>query len=609
MVFSSFNNYANYSVFFIQLTTTMKQIITFLSLFLAYQVSAQKIIQAGSFATGSALSDTAAAIRADFPIDTSFTSEDTPFYTLEDSFTITRFRNVTVSLVANADTASRLSFPAADAAYEGVTFYVNGTGDGTTQLVFFNTDLNGTELTLTLGLGETVVVRVAQGNGGWIWVAVKSSAFTDQNGLISALPDGDVDITGATSSDLRIRNTRIQFDARMKIGADSSFIHDPAQDTTVIKGDIVLGKFCTINTYPFSMRNAANSSTTLLVESGSSTGFGALKFLSYNLPSKIEYGSTTSSYLNFYNAYNSRNSLQLGTITNARTVLIGYTDSGTNWGSNGALVVYDTVSSGKGLVTFKKVASNSTPILTLSSVANDRFVFHDDGRLFLNNLGTGTATQTLGLTGSGQVVPYTQVFPTAHVSMIDADVDVTTQVNSSITTYVSCYLSTTGDRTITLPTPSSTLAGRSVITSYNAAGDGAYNLFWDATTGDFWYPNINTGIPAAYSQDGWNVGRFTTVKHVCRQINGTWYWVRDSYFDQFTGLNSVESKTSVTGTTLTFAGGIPTAAYSSSRVMLFKNGILLEETTDYTITDNDPLTFTLVSASISGDKWKFVFKY
>ena len=59
-----------------------------------------------------------------------------------------------------------------------------------------------------------------------------------QNGIISALPLGDVDIDGATSSDLRIRDTRIQFDARMKIGADSSFIHDPVQDTTFYKGNI-----------------------------------------------------------------------------------------------------------------------------------------------------------------------------------------------------------------------------------------------------------------------------------------------------------------------------------------------------------------------------------
>jgi len=583
----------------------MKHILIFLSLLITVQLGAQKIIQAGTFATQSALNDTASAIRASLPIDTSFTSEDTPFYTLEDSFTITRFRNITVSLVANADTASRLSFPVADAAYEGVTFYVNGTGDGTTQLVFFNTDLNGTELNLTLGVGETVVVRVAQYYGGWMWVAVKSSAFTDRNGIISALPDGDVDIDGATSSDLRIRDTRIQFDARMKIGADSSFIHDPAQDTTVIKGDIVLGKFCTNNTYPFSMRNKASASSTLLIESGATTGYAGLKLVSYNLPSQIEFGGTTSKYLNFYNANNTRNVLSVGTNTNARTVLVGNVDPGVN----GALIVNDTVSSGKGLVYFRKISSNSTPLLTLTSVSNDRFVFHDDGRLFLNNLGTGTATQTLGLTSSGQVVPYTQVFPTAHVSAIDADVNITTQVNASITTYVSYYLSTTGTRTLTFPTPSSTLAGRSIVISYSAAGYSGYTVIFQPTSGNLWYADPTTGVPASQTSDGWNVSQFATITYVCRQVNGTWYWVRDGYFDMFVGQTWAGSVTSITGSTVTFSNGIPDAPYSAAKLEVFKNGVRLFAGDGYTVSDNNPLTLSVSVSSISGDKWNFKHTY
>jgi hypothetical protein len=583
----------------------MKILFIFLLGLITFQVSAQKIIQAGSFATSSGLIDTASAIRADFPVDTSFTSEDTPFYTLEDSFSLTRFRNITVSLVANADTSSRLSFPAADAAYEGITFYVNGTGDGTTQLVFFNTDLNGTELNLTLGFGETVVVRVAQGNGGWIWIAVKSSAFTDRNGIISALPEGDIDITGATSSDLRIRNTRIQFDARMKIGADSSFIHDPVADTTVIKGDIVLGKFCTNNTYPFSMRNKASASSTLLIESGATTGYAGLKLVSYNLPSQIEFGGTTSKYLNFYNANNTRNVLSVGTNTNARTVLVGNVDPGVN----GALIVNDTVSSGKGLVYLRKISSNSTPILTLTSVGNDRHVFHDDGRVFFNNLGTGTATQTLGLTSSGQVVPYTQVFPTAHVSAIDANVNISTQVNASIMTYVSYYLTGTGTRTLTLPQPSSTLAGRSVIVSYTSTGYGGYILSvdTDAGTNEFWGGDGLTGIASAFASDVWNGAQFTTLTYVCRQINGTWYWVRDSYFDLFLGNIWSGSVTGVTGTTVTFADGVPDAAYVADKLEVYKNGLRLFD--GYTVSDNDPLVLTVSAASISGDKWNFKYRY
>jgi hypothetical protein len=85
--------------------------------------------------------------------------------------------------------------------------------------------------------------------------------------------------------------------------------------------------------------------------------------------------------------------------------------------------------------------------------------------------------------------------------------------------------------------------------------------------------------------------------------------VRDSYFNPYSDFQSLETKTGVVGTTLAFTGSIATGAYSAAKVMLYKNGILLNLTDDYTITDNDPLTFTLVSASISGDKWKFIFKY
>lgn len=583
----------------------MKYILIFLLGLITFQVNAQKIIQAGSFATSSGLIDTAAAIRADFSIDTSFTAEDTPFYTLEDSFDITRFRYISISLLGT-DTATRVSFPAASAAYEHVTFYVQGAySDEVTQAVFFNVDLNGVSNLLNIGDGETVVIRVAESNGSWIWVAIKSSAFTDQNGLISELPLGDVTIVGAASSDLKIQNTRIQFDARMKIGADSSFIHDPVQDTTVIKGDIVLGKFCTINTYPFSMRNKASASSTLLIESGATTGYAGLKLVSYNLPSQIEFGGSTSKYLNFYNANNTRNVLSVGTNTNARTVLVGNVDPSVN----GAFIVNDTVSSGKGLVYFRKIGSNSTPILTLTSVSNDRFVFHDDGRAFFNNLGTGTATQTLGLTSSGQVVPYTQVFPTTHVSAIDANVDVTTQVNSSVNTYVSYYLTAATQRNLTLPAPSSTLAGRAVIVSYSATDHGYTGVILNtpSASSEFWAaPNY---LGEAFTTSGINLGRYSSSTWVCRQINGTWYWAQDSYFDPYIGYTAGEYKTSVTGTTLTFTTGVNNGAYTSSKVQLFKNGLLLNETSDYSITDNDPLTITLVSASISGDKWRYKFSY
>jgi len=584
--------------------------ILFILLLASLQVNAQKIIQAGMFATQSALNDSTAAIRADLTlIDTTITVENVT-YSIEDSIDLSRFRKIVFVLSANSSSAT-LRVPEASLDFKSTTIYVmalNSSG-GSCGLAFTGNDLNAFQLVSTITELETGIYSVSDNAmGGYMWIETKS-ANVDNDGIISALPLGDVDIDGATSSDLRIRDTRIQFDARMKIGADSSFIHDPTQDTTVIKGDIVLGKYATVNTYPFSMRNAASSSSTLLIESGATTGFGALKLTSYNLPSKIEYGSTSSSYLNFYNTYNSRNGLQLGTITNPRTVLIGYTDSGTNWGSNGSLVVYDTVSSGKGLVTFKKVASNSTPILTLSSVANDRFVFHDDGRAFFNNLGTGTATQTLGLTASGQIVPYTQVYPTAHVSAIDANTDIVDEVNSSINTYVSYYLTSGTGRNLTLPEPSSTLAGRAVIVSYTATDFGYTGVVLNtaSASSDFWAMNPSLA-GAAFTFAGINAGRQSTTMWVCRQINGSWYWAEEFTYDPSSTFVADERVTGITGTTLTFTESVELGIFNDIKFSLYKNGLFLSPGVDYTISSTEPVTITLLVAAISGDVFFFNYK-
>jgi len=584
----------------------MKYILIFL--LASLQVNAQKIIQAGTFATTSALSDTATSIRALTLKDTLVTITNVT-YTLEDSFDISEFKRAVFVLKATGSSSAILRVPAASDLKTTIHVMAIDGSSGSCGLLFAS-DLNGSQLTSTIEDFESGIYVTAKNPlGGYMWIQTKS-ANVDDDGIISALPVEDVDIDGATSSDLRIRDTRIQFDARMKIGADSSFIHDPAQDTTVIKGDIVLGKYATVNTYPFSMRNAASSSSTLLIESGATTGFGALKLTSYNLPSKIEYGSATSSYLNFYNAYNSRNGLQLGTITNPRTVLIGYTDSGTNWGSNGSLVVYDTVSSGKGLVTFKKVASNSTPILTLSSVANDRFVFHDDGRAFFNNLGTGTATQTLGLTASGQVVPYTQVFPTAHVSAIDANVDISDEVNSSVNTYVSYYLTSGTGRNLTLPEPSSTLAGRSVIVSYTATDFGYTGVVLNtaAAGSEFWAMSPTTLAGTAFTFSAINAGRQSVGTWTCREINGTWYWAEDNFYDPSATFTSDERKTGVTGTTLTFTESVELGIFNDIRFSLYKNGLFLSPGVDYTIASTEPVTITLAVAAISGDVFFFQYK-
>ena len=73
---------------------------------------------------------------------------------------------------------------------------------------------------------------------GLHWAYTKTSATADGNGLISALPLGDVTIIGAASSDLRIQNTRTQLEGKFKVGADSSFVHDPVADSTFFKGGV-----------------------------------------------------------------------------------------------------------------------------------------------------------------------------------------------------------------------------------------------------------------------------------------------------------------------------------------------------------------------------------
>lgn len=65
-----------------------------------------------------------------------------------------------------------------------------------------------------------------------------------------------------------------------------------------------------------------------------------------------------------------------------------------------------------------------------------------------------------------------------------------------------------------------------------------------------------------------------------------------------------ETKTSVTGTALTFTGSI-VAGTDVSRIEIFKNGVLMELTTDYTLSSTTPLTLTLVTAAVSTDRFRF----
>jgi hypothetical protein len=184
------------------------------------------------------------------------------------------------------------------------------------------------------------------------------------------------------------------------LGPDSSFVHDPSVDSTKIAGTVSFGKPNTLGTptaagYPFVFRNPGSFSTYLLIESGRTgiDGAAGIRFLpSLGQETTFQYGSSTSKNLSFYSFTVGKNVMQLGSYSalpgNPNTIIMG-NDAPIQWGYNGKLVVYDTITSGKALFLSKKVASSSTPIAMFSSAANDRFTFDDNGTYQMHTYGSG----------------------------------------------------------------------------------------------------------------------------------------------------------------------------------------------------------------------------
>jgi hypothetical protein len=92
---------------------------------------------------------------------------------------------------------------------------------------------------------DSTALEYGESVGVWRQLATRAYARSLVSGLSTTwlkteLEAGrDVDITGGANTDFRLRsNTRMQVDGRFKIGADSSFIHAPAQDTTMLKGSV-----------------------------------------------------------------------------------------------------------------------------------------------------------------------------------------------------------------------------------------------------------------------------------------------------------------------------------------------------------------------------------
>lgn len=187
------------------------------------------------------------------------------------------------------------------------------------------------------------------------------------------------------------------------LGSDSSFIHDPVQDTTKIGGTIQFGKpaaYPQSSSYPFTFRNPNNATTTILIESGRTSptgGSAGVQFLaSGQFGGSIDFGTATSSDLTFYSYFAGKNLFNIGLSNfvtgNKNTILVGQIQDPIQWDFNGRLVIYDTITSGKALFLAKKVASSSTPIAMFSSSSNDRFTFNDDGTTRFHVYGTPATT-------------------------------------------------------------------------------------------------------------------------------------------------------------------------------------------------------------------------
>ena len=64
--------------------------------------------------------------------------------------------------------------------------------------------------------------------------------------------------------------------------------------------------------------------------------------------------------------------------------------------------------------------------------------------------------------------------------------------------------------------------------------------------------------------------------------------------------------TGVTGTTITHTAFALSSGTHNSRILIFKNGVLLEETDDYTITGTNPIEYTVVDSALSTDVFKII---
>lgn len=212
--------------------------------------------------------------------------------------------------------------------------------------------------------------------------------------------------------------------------------------------------------------------------------------------------------------------------------------------------------------------------------------------------------------GSGSITVAQTTAAITHLAVVDASEDIVAEVGASAITHVSYYLTSSTSRDLTLPAPTSALAGRSVVVSYTATDFGYTGVVLNTAAGsnEFWAMNPSTLAGASFSFAGINAGRQSATMWTCRQINGTWYWAEDFTYDPSYSFVADERKTGSTGTTLTFTESVELGIFNDIKFSLYKNGLFLSPGVDYTIASTEPVTITLAVSAISGDVFFFQYK-
>lgn len=225
--------------------------------------------------------------------------------------------------------------------------------------------------TFSGGRSGCMVVYHTTSDSIWVWGDISWQYIGSQSINIS-----NSDLTLTDNRTITQNNKKLSF-----IGGQLSF----GQNSNYIS-----------STYPIIFRAPTNASTYFVIQSGRDSlvnGEAGIRLIpSGEWGSTLEWGTPLSKGFNFYSHALNRSILRLGSqsiLGSARTIMVGGTDDPIQWDFNSSFVVYDSISTGKGLFVAKKIASTSTPIAVFSSAANDRFTFNDDGSLRSHTYGQG----------------------------------------------------------------------------------------------------------------------------------------------------------------------------------------------------------------------------